>query len=409
MRMKKILAVAIAFAVVSGGTAPFAAEMPEFSLTANAEDAVFEKLRYIIEDDHVVITGHTKDFPAELVIPPEIEGKPVTSIGGGAFRECSELISITIPEGVTSIGNWAFEYCSGLTGITIPEGVISIGDEAFKSCSKLTSITIPEGVISIGGGAFYDTPWLEAKQKEDPLVIINSILIDGRTCTGEVEIPEGVTSIGDYAFNGCSKLTSITIPEGVISIGGGAFFFCTGLTNTTIPESVTSVGARAFSYCTELTSITIPESVTSIGGGAFWNCAGLTSITIPEGVTSIGVLAFDGCSELTISGYTGSYAETYAKNNNIPFVSLGESSASSLGDVNEDSKIDANDATLVLVNYSLLSTGEPIQLTEVQQKAADVNGDGKIDSSDATTILQYYSYLSTGGTDSFADFMASQK
>ena len=340
MRMKKILAVAIAFAVVSGGTAPFAAEMPEFSLTANAEDAVFEKLRYIIEDDHVVITGHTKDFPAELVIPPEIEGKPVTSIGGGAFRECSELISITIPEGVTSIGNWAFEYCSGLTGITIPEGVISIGDEAFKSCSKLTSITIPEGVISIGGGAF---------------------------------------------------------------------FFCTGLTNTTIPESVTSVGARAFSYCTELTSITIPESVTSIGGGAFWNCAGLTSITIPEGVTSIGVLAFDGCSELTISGYTGSYAETYAKNNNIPFVSLGESSASSLGDVNEDSKIDANDATLVLVNYSLLSTGEPIQLTEVQQKAADVNGDGKIDSSDATTILQYYSYLSTGGTDSFADFMASQK
>ena len=81
----------------------------------------------------------------------------------------------------------------------------------------------------------------------------------------------------------------------------------------------------------------------------------------------------------------------------------------SLGDVNDDGKIDANDATLVLVNYSLLSTGEKMQLTESQQKAADVNGDGKIDSSDATTILQYYSYLSTGGKDSFADFMASQK
>ena len=109
-----------------------------------------------------------------------------------------------------------------------------------------------------------------------------------------------------------------------------------------------------------------------------------------------------------IKGYYGSTANIYAGKYHRRFESLGaapEKPNFKLGDLNDDGKIDANDATLVLVNYSLLSTGEPIQITEDQQKAADVNGDGKIDASDATMILQYYSYLSTGDKDSFADFL----
>ena len=113
-----------------------------------------------------------------------------------------------------------------------------------------------------------------------------------------VIISTGVTSIGNYAFEGCTGLTSITIPDSVTSIGNRAFYNCTELTSITIPDSVTSIGEGAFRGCTGLTSITIPDSVTSIGESAFYCCTGLTSVTIPDSVTSIGWNAFYGCTGL---------------------------------------------------------------------------------------------------------------
>ncbi|MBR4544996.1 MAG: leucine-rich repeat protein [Oscillibacter sp.] len=112
-------------------------------------------------------------------------------------------------------------------------------------------------------------------------------------------IANGVTSIGDYAFDNCSGLTSITIPQGVTSIGKDAFFYCSGLTSITIPSSVTNIESSAFNGCSGLTSITIPSGVTSIKSNTFHNCRGLTSITIPDGVTSIGDDAFSNCRGLT--------------------------------------------------------------------------------------------------------------
>ena len=113
-----------------------------------------------------------------------------------------------------------------------------------------------------------------------------------------VIISEGITSIGDYAFSDCSRLTLITIPESVTSIGICAFYNCRDLTSITIPDRVTSIGNGAFIDCISLTSITIPGSVTNIGGAAFLYCSNLTSITISEGVTSIGDWAFAECSSL---------------------------------------------------------------------------------------------------------------
>ena len=120
-------------------------------------------------------------------------------------------------------------------------------------------------------------------------------------CSGltSLTIPSSVTSIGKGAFYGCSNLTSLTIPSSVISIGSSAFRGCSGLTSLTIPSSVTSIGNSAFFGCSSLTSLTIPSSVTSIGDDTFRDCSGLTSLTISSGVTSIGISAFEGCSSLT--------------------------------------------------------------------------------------------------------------
>ena len=161
----------------------------------------------------------------------------VTSIGDGAFRNCTGLTSVTIPNSVTSIGDGAFGFCTGFTSVTIPNSVTEIGGGAFWDCTGLTSVTIPNSVTSIGSFAFRD-------------------------CTGltSIEIPNSVTSIGFEAFYGCSGLTSATIPNSVTSIGYGAFGYCSGLTSVAIPNSVTSIGEYAFERCTVLTSITCEAS-----------------------------------------------------------------------------------------------------------------------------------------------------
>ena len=180
---------------------------------------------------------------------------------------------------VTSIGWRAFFSCSGLTSVTIPNSVTSIDEYAFQNCSGLTSIKVESG-----------------NQKYDSRDNCNAIiekssntLISG--CKNTI-IPNSVTSIGNYAFDGCSGLTSITIPNSVTSIGNYAFDGCSGLTSITIPNSVTSIGDYAFDGCSGLTSVTIPNSVTSIGQAAFLGCSGLTSVIIGSGVISIGASAF---------------------------------------------------------------------------------------------------------------------
>ena len=232
----------------------------------------------------------------EFVLEGEIEvPQGTTKIGSYVFYGCSDITSITIPDSVTSIGNFAFSDCSSLTSITIPDNVTSIGNSAFSRCS-LTSITVEQGnaVYHSAGNCIIETA--------------SKTLIAG--CNNSVIPNDGsVTSIGSYAFSGCSGLTSITIPDSVTSIGNVAFSGCSGLTSITIPDSVTSIGSSAFSGCSGLTSITIPDNVTSIGRSAFSGCSGLTSITIPDSVTSIGYRAFNNCSGLTNVKFNGTMAQ----------------------------------------------------------------------------------------------------
>ena len=266
----------------------------------------------------------------------------VTTIGEFAFIESDGLTSIEFPNSVTSIGSGAFWGCNALTSIDIGNSVSTIGENAFLGCSNLSSIKIAE-----------DNPTFDSRDNCNAIIkTASNTLIMG--CMNTI-IPNSVTAIGNYAFSGCSGLTSIIIGSSVTSIGSGAFGICYGLTsivigssvntignnvfsgcnslssieivkenptfdsrgscnaiietasntliagcmNTIIPNSVTAIGNYAFSSNNGLTCIEIPNSVTTIGDGAFQYCGRLITIIVPNSVTTIGSWAFNSCYELT--------------------------------------------------------------------------------------------------------------
>ena len=246
----------------------------------------------------------------ELIIPDSI-----TSIENVAFSNCSGLKNVTIPEGVTSIGESAFSRCSGLKNVTIPEGVTSIGYRAFSGCSGLTSIIIPDSVTSIRYYAFDGTAWYN--NQPDGLIYAGKVAYKYKGTMPNnttIVINEGTISIGDYAFSGCTGLTSIIIPDSVTSIGTGAFDGTAWYNNQ--PDGLIYAGKVAYIYKGTMpnnTTITIKEGTIGIANSAFdYYFSGpreLTSIIIPHSVTSIGDYAFYYCSKLKNITFKGTMEE----------------------------------------------------------------------------------------------------
>ena len=260
------------------------------------------------------------EYSSSVVIPEKVtynsKEYSVTSIGNSAFRGCSGLTSVTIPNSVISIENYAFSGCTSLTSVDIPNSVTSIGENAFDGCKNLTSLTIPNSVTNIEDNTFSNCSRLK-----------------------NITIGNSVTNIGYEAFLNCSKLTDITIPNSVTNIEARAFWNCSMLRNLKIEDgenpirlqcnylaSVGYEGSGLFSNCRivslylgrdinyytdlnagyspfynqkDLVHLTIGKYVTKIKSYTFYGCSSLESVNIPNSVTSIGVYAFFGCSSLT--------------------------------------------------------------------------------------------------------------
>lgn len=251
----------------------------------------------------------------------------VSSIGINAFSACLTLETINIPNSLTTIKSETFNQCTCITSIVIPNSVKYIEEKAFYGCSGLTSIEIPSSVVNIEQNAFLgcynmetvtiNSNYILSKNYESQKAfksifgsqVINYILGDAVKVIGDyvfqncsnltsITIPNSVVRIGKNIFEGCTGLTNISIPDGITFIGNSAFENCSGLTFVSIPNSVKGIGSEVFKGCDNLASIIIPENVTKINSGTFSGCFRLTSVTIPKSVTVIGAYAFFECKEL---------------------------------------------------------------------------------------------------------------
>lgn len=252
---------------------------------------------YTMAKGEVSITGYIGSGGA-VSIPTSLEGLPVTSIGNGAFANCTTLTGITIPNKVTTIGDNAFDGCTGLTSVTIPAKVISIGNYAFNSCTSLTGITIP-----------------------------------GK-----------ITGIGEGTFKSCSGLTGITIPNSVTIIGDSAFSFCKSLTGITIPDSITSIGSGAFSDCAALSSAIFRGNAPSMYPGVFDRTAVDFTVYYFSGKTGFKSPTWYGYPAVNTGGYfkdlsgvvslwdiSGSYSGVVGQNTGLGFSIVADPSGKFTG------------------------------------------------------------------------------
>ena len=212
---------------------------------SSAEHFTFSLLN---DNTYEVKLANADTAPAELIIPCEYDGKPVTTIASSAFYMNDKITFVVIPNTVTNIGRYAFTSCVNLADIVIGDSVTAIEDYAFYNCTKLTSITLPNSLITIGF----------------------------------------------HAFRGCTGLTSIVIPNSVTSIGWSAFNYCTSLTSATIGENVSHIPNDLFNYCVKLQSLWIGKSVTSMGNCAFSGCGALAGVNFAGSIDDWAQIEFDG-------------------------------------------------------------------------------------------------------------------
>ena len=247
---------------------------------------------YNTEDNPTPWTVHKASITA-LSLP---EG--LTKVGNYAFAGCTALQSVTVPDGVKTLGAYAFYNCTALVSAHLPislNGPIPSG--LFESCTALETVNIPTGASAIGYAAFYQCAALKSVTLPEGILSIGDYAFREAGLT-EISIPDSVSSIGLQAFLRCSNLVSVSLSTSLKSIGNYAFYECVMLTELNLPAGVESVGVRAFQECSSLASLNFPNGMTEISEGLCINCKSLLSANLPETISAMGSYAFYGCSAL---------------------------------------------------------------------------------------------------------------
>ena len=372
----------------------------------------------VMRDKNLLPTGSLNGSSVETVIFE----KGITRIPSCGAKGAKKLTSVSIPETVTEIDAEAFQDCTALKTIDLSQNLTTIGNGAFVE-SGLTSLTLPNSVKKLGTYIFGNCISLETMTLPDSITTIPNDLFAGCKNLKTINLSKNITRICAYSFKECDSLTEMTIPSGVTRIDEGAFFQCDSLKCVNLPDTLTNLGYRAFYNCDALTAVKIPNSVTDLGNQIFYDCdaltdvtlgtklkklpdstfehcdalvsvtlpygiqsignsafktdISLTSVTIPRSTTSIGSSVFSYPEKMTIYGVAGTYAETYANENGIKFVSQ---------EINA-SKVTLNQSSVTInkrKTYALKLTVEPSDCTDeviwksTNSDVASVDGDGLI-------------------------------
>jgi len=406
------------------------------SITVNTENKIYDSRN----DCNGIVEKSTNRLILgcmNTVIPNNIE-----VIGDNAFYGCDGLKTVAIPESVVTIESYAFEGCSGITELYIPAGTVNLCWNAFSGCSGLESIVVSEdnkvydsrdncnGIVKTATNSLV----LGCRNTviKDTVLVIDNGAFHNNTSLEEIAIHDKVYAIGSYAFYGCSSLKSISMSDEVSYIGYGAFVGCSSLTDVRLSENLGSLTDFMFYECKSLKNINIPKNIVSVGNFAFTECESLESVELPNTLTTIGEKAFDGCdslksitvpesvekitsyamgyywdnetgsrkrySDFVIYGYTGSSAKTYARNNNINFISIG---------VTEDIECFAMYKSLiqskgweeyyVCENTVSGSMGEALRMEGFKVKLIDCDGD---EFPEEAGTVKYMSYVQRNGWES---------
>ena len=231
----------------------------------------------------------------------------LTTIGQNAFSNCKKLETVTVPCDIPASNT--FSGCTALKSVTLAEGVTTVGYRAFNGCTALSTLNLPRSLTTMTGTALNNCSAVAeinvaeggAFRMKDGLLLKNDteVVFALRIGLGsELTIPEGITTIGEAAFDGCKEITSVKFPSTLKTMEDDGFWGCKGLTSVTLPEGFTTLGASAFASCSNLETIHLPSTLESIGASAFSMCEKLRTAVLPDGLKTLGNKAFYGCAAL---------------------------------------------------------------------------------------------------------------
>lgn len=354
---------------------------------------------YSVTPRNEVTINSARASITEAVIPETIDGYPVTEIESYAFKDCVRLKRVSIPDTVKKIGEFAFKDCVNLMDLEIPDTVEKIGWGAAQGTPWLeqqttdfviagkgillsylgqdADVQVPDGVTAIGGYAFSACDSVEQVELPETLTSIDAFAFDQCRNLRRLEIPDSVTYIGEYAFHWCISLEAVSLPDSVTEVGNHAFAYCKVLQSVQLLSGLKQLTNMVFSGCTALSAVEIPESVEIINNYAFQNCASLREVIIPETVAEVGSGTFEGCTALQKVTFCNPYCRIYDADQTIA------ASANICGNLQSTAQM-----------YAKKYSRSFISLDQIR---GDFDGDGRLTIDDAYEVLKQYATLSAGG------------